>query len=338
MPVRNARPYLDASIASILAQSHDDFELVIGDDGSTDGSSELLDAWARRDSRIVIHRSEEGLGPAGSSNWVVRLAQHEVVARMDADDICGPSRLETQIAALRAKPGAVLVGTLSDYIDSSGRRVRPPIRSNLRHLDSHRAPFPHGSIMFRRSAFERVGGYRRACDYWEDQELYWRMAEAGDVLVLPQAHYSHRFNAGQSRIRVDTRRVERALDLFYRCLDAVERGEDYDPILAAADEGPAGIAPIAYRALASLQLMSGGRPRLVSKLIRSGRLGLDRQSLVSLAWCSAAFASPTALRLAMRGYAYGREALLGRLAFDEPLVWTPHVQRSSEREPIAEAA
>lgn len=338
MPVRNARPYLDASIASILAQSHADFELVIGDDGSSDGSSELVEGWARRDSRIRVHRSEAGMGPAGSSNWVARLAKHDIVARMDADDVCGPRRLEAQLATLRANPRAVLVGTLADFIDPSGRRVRPPIRSNLRRLNSHRAPFPHGSIMFRRAAFERAGGYRQACDYWEDQELYWRLAETGQVLVLPQAHYSHRFNPGQSRIRVDTGRVERALDLFYRCLAARERGDDYDSILAGNDGGPVGIGPIAYRALASLQLMAGARPRLVRKVLCSQRLGFDRQSLVSLAWCSAAFVSPATLRLAMRGYAYGREAVLGRVDFDEPLVWAPQVRHSIEWEPGTGAA
>ena len=338
MPVRNARPYLDASIASILAQTHGDFELVIGDDGSTDGSSERLDHWARRDSRIRLHHSAEARGPAGSSNWVVGLARHGIVARMDADDVCGPRRLEAQLASLRANPRAVLVGTLSDFINVAGRRVRPPIRSQLRKLGSHRSPFPHGSIMFRRTAFEKAGGYRQGCDYWEDQELYWRMAEMGAILVLPQTHYSHRFNPGQARIRTDTSQVERALDMFYRCLAARESGEDYNRLLAAEDSNQAGICPTAYRALASLQLMSGRRPVLLRKLLRSQRLGLDRASLVSLAWCSAAFVWPAALRLAMRSYAYGREALLARRQFDEPLVWAPHVPGPASVEQTAEAA
>jgi hypothetical protein len=84
--------------------------------------------------------------------------------------------------------------------------------------------------------------------------------------------------------------------------------------------------------------MSGARPRLVRKVLRSQRLGLDRQSLLSLVWCSAAFVSPAALRLAMRGYAYGREALLGRVDADRPLVWAPQVRHSAEWEPGAEAA
>ncbi len=338
MPVRNAGPYLDASIASILAQTHRQFELVIGDDGSTDGSSERLGQWARRDSRISIHRCEDGLGPAGSSNWVARLARHGIVARMDADDVSGPRRLEAQLAALRANPGAVLVGTLSHFIDISGRRVRPPIRSHLRDLGAHRSPFPHGSIMFRRAAFERAGGYRQACDYWEDQELYWRMAEQGDILVLPQVHYSHRFNPGQARIRIDTGRVERAIDRFYRCLRAREAGEDYNRLLTPDDETQVAIGPAAYRALASLQLMSGRRPVLLGKLLRSQGFKFDRASLASLAWCAAALAWPAGLRLIMRIYAHAREATLGRRRFDGPLLWTPHVRRQAALEQEAEAA
>ena len=87
MPVRNALPFLDAAISSILEQSFADFELIIGDDGSTDGSSDRLRAWSARDPRIrLLHRSESG-GPVGSSNWVANAARTPIVARMDADDI-----------------------------------------------------------------------------------------------------------------------------------------------------------------------------------------------------------------------------------------------------------
>src|SRR6185503_10477643 len=124
MPVRNAMPYLDDAIASILLQSHENFELIIGDDGSTDGSSERIDEWARRDGRIrVIRNGGSGLGPAGSSNWVARAARHPLIARMDADDISMPDRLRAQVLALRADPEAVIVGSLFDYVDGAGRRV-----------------------------------------------------------------------------------------------------------------------------------------------------------------------------------------------------------------------
>ena len=93
MPVRDAGPYLEASLRSILDQSFTDFELVIRDDGSVDGSTEILRDWAARDPRIRLHIGERPLGPAESSNWVVRHSTAPFVARMDADDISHPDRL-----------------------------------------------------------------------------------------------------------------------------------------------------------------------------------------------------------------------------------------------------
>src|SRR5437868_4189969 len=87
MPVHNALPYLDAAVQSILDQSFDDFEFVILDDASTDGSSERLRHWASTDKRIRLIEEKQNLGPAGSSERVARAASATIVARMDADDI-----------------------------------------------------------------------------------------------------------------------------------------------------------------------------------------------------------------------------------------------------------
>src|SRR6185295_12021037 len=142
MPVRNALPYLDDAVRSILDQSHADFELLIGDDGSTDGSREALTDWARKDDRIrLVLGGAGGKGPAGSANWVAGLARGEIVARMDADDLSGPDRLKAQLAALDANPGAVLVGSLFDCIDRDGRVVRRASARFLRDMDPGHLPF-----------------------------------------------------------------------------------------------------------------------------------------------------------------------------------------------------
>src|SRR3954447_9691746 len=87
MPVRNALPYLDAAVESILGQTFRDFEFVILDDASTDGSTERLRHWASRDARIRLLEESRNLGPVLSSERVARAARAPVVARMDADDI-----------------------------------------------------------------------------------------------------------------------------------------------------------------------------------------------------------------------------------------------------------
>src|SRR4051794_20662021 len=87
MPVHNAMPFLDIAVASILGQSFEDFEFVILDDASTDGSTERLREWAARDPRIRLIEEKRNLGPALSSERVAVAARAALVARMDADDI-----------------------------------------------------------------------------------------------------------------------------------------------------------------------------------------------------------------------------------------------------------
>ena len=121
MPVRNAMPYLRSAIESVLAQSFRDFELVIGDDCSADGSLDCASSLAQCDPRIRVVQSRVRLGPVGSSNFVANEARAPLVARMDADDISHPRRLERELKALAAHPRAVLVGALFDVIDGAGR-------------------------------------------------------------------------------------------------------------------------------------------------------------------------------------------------------------------------
>lgn len=259
MPVRNAMPFLDDAIASILAQTHGNFELILGDDGSTDGSADLLDSWARRDSRIrLIRNGGTGLGPSGSSNWVTREAVHSLIARMDADDISMPDRLRQQIRAFDADPHAVVVGSLYDYIDAAGRQVGGRDRSVFRN---RRCVFPvsHGSLMFRRDAFERVGGYRPQCDYWEDIDLFLRMGREGRILVLPEVHYRYRYSPTSSRETANEERVARAIDLGVRCLSAHLAGQDYEALIeenARAARSPA-VSPSVLLQTASVRLWRG---------------------------------------------------------------------------------
>jgi glycosyltransferase involved in cell wall biosynthesis len=201
MPVQNGLPYLEEALQSILTQTFQDFELVALDDGSTDGTHELLLAWAKRDSRIKVFRSEQSLGLTGSSNEAVRRSHGALVARMDADDRAMPQRLEKQMETFAKHPGAVLVGTLCDGIDARGRKIRPRDRSRLRKR-ARFSPFPHGSAMFRRAAFDQIGGYRNGCDGWEDRDLFERLSGTGEVFVLPDVLYSYRYSGATSTTRL----------------------------------------------------------------------------------------------------------------------------------------
>jgi glycosyltransferase involved in cell wall biosynthesis len=303
MPVRNALPFLDEAIASILAQSHGNFEFVIGDDGSTDGSSERLECWARRDSRIRLLRNDGPcLGPAESSNWVVRESIHPLVARMDGDDLSMPDRLGRQLAAFDEHPDAVIAGTLSETIDAKGRRVVGRDRSVLRNKAGD-YPVAHGSIMFRRDAFEQAGGYRAICDFWEDRDLLIRMVRSGKALILPQALYRYRYSGTSCRIVAEEARLARALDLRLRCLAALRSKCDYDDILREEQTHgpPPSVAP-AVLAQIAVERLWRGEPRKIMRswTRRNTALRWDRRGILIRAFAAWAWINPASLRTVLR--------------------------------------
>ena len=299
MPVRNALPYLDAAVGSILAQTHGNFEFVIRDDDSTDGSRERLREWAAQDARIRLHEGEACLGPANSSNWVVAQARGEYVARLDADDVSHPERLARELAVLEANPDAALLGSVWEGIDRNGQVVREPDFSTVRQ-SGFAAPFAHGSIMFRRAVFEAVGGYRKECDFWEDLDLYIRMAGHGRVLVVAEPLYQHRFSETSTRLTSRRPAVEAAVDLMFRCRSAHNAGEDYTPLL----QGPRNLDgrhnPDTFLSLGFITLWSGLRPHTLGKILRHGRIGWNATTAKALVWSLWATTSPGTLRQVMR--------------------------------------
>jgi GT2 family glycosyltransferase len=291
MPVKNAMPFLDAAIASILDQSFANFELVVGDDGSTDGSTERLREWASRDARIrLLVRGRSG-GPVGSSNWVANAARYPIVARMDADDIAHRDRLERQIELLDARPDVVLVGTVFEAIDSKGRLTR---RSGSRAVDAYDAPpIAHGSIMYRKSVFDRVGGYVTGTDYFEDTDLYYRIAAAGTLVVLTEPLYRYRFSETSSRLNIPVARLQHAFDVL-RAKKRADRRLPPAPV-------PAGhLRPDTLRAVGSLRLWSGGRPGVLRQLLQSRALGWNVDAVRTVTWALWGTVSPGTLRASMR--------------------------------------
>jgi glycosyltransferase involved in cell wall biosynthesis len=222
MPARNVEPFVDAAVESILGQTYADFEFVAVDDASTDGTAARLEAWAARDARLRVVRSSRPLGLVGSSNAAVRASGAPLVARMDADDISHPDRLRRQMALLARRPDVVLVGTLFEGIDAAGRRVRSRDRWRLLRRSPF-APFPHGSILFRREAFDAAGGYLEGSEYWEDLNLYRRLAEHGHVLVIPEALYQYRFHVASVRTAERQDALERGVVGMWQSVVATGR-------------------------------------------------------------------------------------------------------------------
>ena len=111
LPVRNGAADLPKAIDTILAQTFTDFELIVVNDGSTDGTAAVLDAI--RDPRVrVVH--QENMGLAAALNRGISLARGRYIARQDHDDWAKPTRLEKQVAFMEANPDCALVGTCAD--------------------------------------------------------------------------------------------------------------------------------------------------------------------------------------------------------------------------------
>ena len=300
MPVKNAVPYLDEAIESILKQSWSNFEFVIRDDGSTDGSRARLRDWARRDPRIRLFESDTSLGPSGSSNWVVREARGSVIARMDADDISEPERLENQLLLLKENPGVVLTGSIPLGIDRSGRVVRDA-DLNAIAKQSFSAPFAHGSIMFLKEAFDRCGGYREECRFWEDLDFYRRMASQGRILVGVIPLYRHRFSETSTRLTSPSMEVERAVNLMFLCRAAADRGEDYESLLQDCQKYPEiKIHPDAFVSLSMISIGAAQSPKLLVRMLKRARFRLDISSARALLWMTLGTLWPRGLRSLLR--------------------------------------
>jgi hypothetical protein len=186
-------------------------------------------------------------------------------------------------------------------IDRHGGVVREPDLKALR--GSHfSAPFAHGSIMFRRSIFDLVGGYRPECEFWEDLDFCLRMASLGRILVSIEPLYQHRFSETSTRLTSGRSRVEQAVDLMFACRELYNQGADYSPLLAARYFSDPGVKtnPNTLLSLAFITLWSGMRPPLLMPLLKRGQLAFNKESARALIWALWATVSPKTLRWVMR--------------------------------------
>ena len=335
MPVHNGMPYLEKSLRSILSQSFADFEFVVGDDGSDDGSSGLLRKAAAQDPRIRLLRRDRKSGPAASVDWVTREARGELIAMANADDLSRRDRLAREVEVFRGAPDAVLVGSMCDCIDKPGRRVRSTALWRLTS-NSPLAPFAHSSVMFRREAFLAAGGYRAAAEYWEDLDLYWRLGRLGRILVIPETLVSVRLSESSTRLRDSERRVSEAVDLAYRSVDACARGEDYDEVVRRGRRPGARLDPRVFIARGSIRLWSGHSPRVLRQLLRQGDLRFDVSSAQALVWALWGEVSPRSLRLFIRGLNHIRNlAAQPRIAGRSAVEWRPRRARKPPRPAFA---
>ena len=194
LPVHNGADHLSTSLASVLAQSFRDFELLAIDDASTDGTAAILAGVA--DERLRVLRNERNLGLTATLNRGIGEALGAYIARQDADDLSDPGRLGAQVARLEGEAGLALLGCSYRRIDEDGREegLRPvptdaiAIRWRLLFLSA----FAHSSVMIRAATLADVGPYDERFAYAQDYELWSRIARTHEVAALPEPLVSYR--------------------------------------------------------------------------------------------------------------------------------------------------
>lgn len=210
MPVRDAASYLEAAIESVLAQTLTDIELIVVDDGSRDGSSGIIARHAGRDRRIRVLR-HGALGIVAALQAGLASARADLVARMDADDLALPQRLERQVAALRDNPQAAAVGSACEMIDRQGALMweqrYPASPEAIRRELGTRNCIAHPTVLMRKKAVIEAGGYRAPFALCEDYDLWLRLSEHHDLLNLDEVLLQYRLHPGQSSWRSHEQRI-----------------------------------------------------------------------------------------------------------------------------------
>ncbi len=183
MPVYNGEYYLSEAVRSILTQSFTDFEFLIIDDGSTDKTFDLIEQYARKDSRVRVFRNTTNLGLATSLNIGLKLSRGSLIARMDADDVAMPHRLSNQSIFMQNNSKVTVCGSALETYEQPGKNWIPPLTHEaIKVMMLFECCMYHPTIIFRKNAiFNNNGGYDNQFSGAEDYELWYRLSKVSSV-------------------------------------------------------------------------------------------------------------------------------------------------------------
>jgi glycosyltransferase involved in cell wall biosynthesis len=236
MGVFNGASHLGAAVDSILTQKGVDLELVVVDDGSTDGTAALLEQYERRDPRVMVIRQKN----AGLTAALIRgcdEARGPFLARQDADDVSLPGRLRKQVDRLSQDSALAFVSCWADMVGPEGEVLvshRPeadPETATRNLMVARVGPPGHGTVMMRSSRYRQVGGYRPVFYYAQDSDLWLRLGAVGKLAYVPE--FLYRYSVCESSIS-GSRQMEKAAyaQLIDLCHSARQAGRDDSDIIA----------------------------------------------------------------------------------------------------------
>jgi glycosyltransferase involved in cell wall biosynthesis len=201
----NREAHADYTIASILNQDYPNFEYIMVDDGSTDGTFETLSKYQAPNIHVI---RQENTGAGGALRLGCSLARGEFIAYHESPDYSFPSRIRKQAALLQAQPELSAVSAYVEHREADESVIyvnKPDVSGDTWGRLLQASIFTHSEMMYRRSAYERVGGYRQVFRLAEDNDLFLRLLEVGPIGVVPEVLVAdHRRPGG---VMTDPRRL-----------------------------------------------------------------------------------------------------------------------------------
>ncbi len=220
--VFNGERFLAETIDSVLSQTMANFEYVLVDDASTDGSSRILAGYAARDDRLVTLRNTTNINAAGGLNRGIQKARAEYVAILDDDDVIFPQRLARQVAFLDQHPEVGVLGAQAAWMDEQSRRrgwIEFPTEPALTRWQLlFRVPVLHSAAMMRRDLVLEMGGYSTQHPTMCDYELLARLVDHTEITNLPDCLVAYRLSPGQLSDRHRKPQSGQVLLLIYAML------------------------------------------------------------------------------------------------------------------------
>lgn len=263
MCVYNDEKFVGTAIDSILCQSFTDFEFIIVNDGSTDGTGNVLAGYETQDQRIRVF-TQSNAGTTAAANFGLSVARGDYVARLDSDDLSYPDRLKIEVDYLDANPNIALVGGGSDIIDVDGNVIgaRNIRTDNPACTLIHRCIYQQSDVMFRHSVVVKLGGYREKFRNAQDYDLWLRISEIDGIAKLNVPLGQWRLNGGGytlSRAAEQREEVE-TIKSFARQRRTSGRDGYEDYIPAAPPKHRRSISAAEYDMLVGSVLLQAVRP------------------------------------------------------------------------------
>jgi len=202
MPAHNAQEYIGGAIESILTQTFKKFELIIVNDSSTDNTSKIIKSYSQKDSRIRIVNNHQRLNIAKTLNKGIALAKSDIIARMDADDISFPSRLELQYRIINNNKKVAVVGANVVIMNKGGNQMAirryPHFSKELKKCLFRYSPFAHPVVMFRKKLFDKVDGYDSKYSPTEDLDLWFKLGRKYEFASIKEPLLKYRIDEKSS--------------------------------------------------------------------------------------------------------------------------------------------